>query len=169
MRASWYAAASVCAAPLMREVSIALVRFGMERPATTTMIATTTTSSVSVKPDCKARFTLDLAVDFTILTPSPLQHLRKNFTQARSHLEHQINTRGVGELWRVMPKITGERVTCVSELLYRNILSQPGTRLRKDPANGMNLKELFLFRLNQKSCINLRLSDTLQLGLGAVN
>jgi hypothetical protein len=38
-----------------------------------------------VKPDCKARLALDLAIDFTITTPSPFySHLRKNFTLRRS-------------------------------------------------------------------------------------
>ena|SRR6476646_11948419 len=62
----------VCAAPLIREVSIALVRLGMDRPPTIRTIESTTMSSANVKPDCKARLTPDLAEDFTIFCTFPL-------------------------------------------------------------------------------------------------
>jgi len=60
------------------------------------------------------------------------------------------------------PKLAGEKVTYVSELLYRNIVSQPGTLAGKHPSNPMNQKQLFLFCPMLKDCIYLRFLDKAQ-------
>jgi hypothetical protein len=59
------------------------------------MIATTTTISVNVKPDCKARLALDLAIDFTIRVPSPSQLLTQSILFASFLIYALLNT------WRV--------------------------------------------------------------------
>ena len=116
-------------------------------------------SSASEKPDCKARPALDLAVDFTILIPSPAQHLRKKFTQGHSNFSGQSTHEASANFGLERPKLAGEKVTCVSELLYRNIVSQPGTLAAKTSSNPMNQKQLFLFCLMLKDCICLRFLD----------
>src|SRR5882724_3547703 len=107
MRASWYAAANACAAPLIRDVSIALVRFGMDKPPTIKMIATTTTSSAKVKPDCEATTSLDLGVDFTFRVPSPFQTFTQKLlsTTSTSQLDVQVRDRSQTLVWS-NPKFT---------------------------------------------------------------
>jgi len=46
--------------------------------------------------------------------------------------------RCISEFWRGAPKIREKEVTCVSELLYRNIVSQSGTRLENNRSKPMN-------------------------------
>ena len=59
-------------------------------------------------------------------------------------------------------------MTYVSELLYRNIVSQSGTPLWKIPSKAMNRKKLFLFGGAEKSRIHLHFWTRARRQTGAV-
>jgi hypothetical protein len=60
------------------------------------------------------------------------------------------------------------QMTCVSELLYRNIVSQPGTLLVKKPCKPLKIKRLFLFSLSPKNACNWKLRTWAKRHMGDV-
>ncbi|MBZ5490180.1 MAG: hypothetical protein LAO76_04525 [Acidobacteriia bacterium] len=55
----------------------------------------------------------------------------------------------------------------MSELLYRNIVSQSGTLLIKNPGIALKIKELFLFWWNQTDASILRIWTRAERHMGA--
>src|SRR5581483_2787263 len=100
------------------------VKLGIDNPTTALMMATTTSSSVKVKPACDATRSRDLAVDSTSLLLRLISF--KNLPQA-CHGTLFVFAVGGLQVNLFALKSANESMTFVAELLYPKH-TNPGTR-----------------------------------------
>jgi hypothetical protein len=88
-------------------------------------MAATTVISARVNPACKAQTSPDLFLACTVFPAFPVSMFELKISNAFEQLSLGTPHKRIRKFWRGAFRICSVGVTNVSELLYRNILTQP--------------------------------------------